>query len=329
MPFPVQSSLHAVRAHNSPYTQRYFSMKFAEVGCHKHYTSEVVHHAYDHVLFAMMVKGNKTIDIAGGSTTGGNTIEFCEGNSLFSYAPIRATSHSDDIKTSDSQHETFSPSVCITLEIDREKIHEIMYRVVEQNELQATLHSLVPMAGTTVGLANGLGTFTIASGGVSSSINETIKSIFHISSDGITFKDRLVELKLEELILYTLQSDLRTALMGNLQKYSSSVSLAYVIDYIHTNLHSHLSVETLAEKANVSVASFYRHFKSAFGVTPNDYISHKRMESAKFMLENSALSIADISDKLGYSSQQHFAKLFRSVWGVCPSSIRPKNKGGQ
>jgi len=73
------------------------------------------------------------------------------------------------------------------------------------------------------------------------------------------------------------------------------VSLAYVIEYINNNLHRHLSVETLAEKAHLSIPSFYRHFKSAFGFTPNDYINQKRMQEAKYLLEHSKLSIADIS----------------------------------
>jgi AraC-like DNA-binding protein len=327
--------MQPMQSRKATYSQRYFSMKFAEVGCHKHYTNEVVPHAYNHVLFAMMVKGKKTIDIAGGSANGRTTIELEEGNSLFSYAPIRATSHSDVGSGNGSRHRSegglefgfehtgnssasdcLQPSVCITVEIEREKIREIMYRVSEHNELNI-------IAGKSFTLAP----FSIASGGRSSNINDTLKSIFQISSDGITFKDRLIELKLEELLLYTLQSDLRTTLIGNLHEYSSSVPLAYVIEYIHANLHSRLTVETLAEKANLSIPSFYRHFKSAFGFTPNDYICHKRMEEAKYLLEHTTLSIAAISDKLGYSSQQHFAKLFRSVWGVCPSSVRPK-KGG-
>jgi AraC-like DNA-binding protein len=295
----------------TPYTQRYFTMKFAEVGYHKHYTNEVIPHVFDHMLFAMMVKGKKTINIAGGTTP----VELQEGSSLFNSSPIRATSFCADI-TSDTRNgapSDASSAVCVTVEIEREKIQEIMYRVTERNELALITGKPVNMAP-----------FSVSSGGTSSHINDTIKSIFQISRDGATFKDRLIELKLEELILYTLQSDLRTALIGNLQAYSSSVSLAYVIEYINNNLHRHLSVETLAEKAHLSIPSFYRHFKSAFGFTPNDYINQKRMQEAKYLLEHSKLSIADISDKLGFSTQQHFAKMFRSVWGTCPSAVRPK-----
>ena len=50
-----------------------------------------------------------------------------------------------------------------------------------------------------------------------------------------------------------------------------------------------------------------------------DYVNQFRIEESKLLLRGGALSMGEIAKKLGFSSQQHFSRQFRTVTGMTPS----------
>ena len=84
------------------------------------------------------------------------------------------------------------------------------------------------------------------------------------------------------------------------------------------------SLELLADAAGVTVAHFCRVFKKATGVTPHQYVLKARLDRAQQMLEQSDLSVAMVSDRLGFSSQSHFTRAFRRFTGQTPSEFRTR-----
>ena len=63
-------------------------------------------------------------------------------------------------------------------------------------------------------------------------------------------------------------------------------------------------------------------FKKETGVSLSSYINSYLMEKSKLFLMNPALSISEISDKLGFCDQFYFFKQFKSKFGITPSSYR-------
>lgn len=95
-----------------------------------------------------------------------------------------------------------------------------------------------------------------------------------------------------------------------------------IISYMHAHLSSNLTVADMAKKAGLSERRFRQVVKNITGEQPKRFYDRLRMEVAFQLLKNTPLSIADISDRLGYSSQFHFSKVFRSFWRVPPSQCR-------
>lgn len=91
---------------------------------------------------------------------------------------------------------------------------------------------------------------------------------------------------------------------------------------IESSLAQGLSLEELAEEAGVSRSHFARRFRAEVGVSPHRYHSQQRVEKAKLMLRQTAMSLVDIAMDLGFCSQSHFTQVFRAHAGVTPRRFR-------
>lgn len=63
-------------------------------------------------------------------------------------------------------------------------------------------------------------------------------------------------------------------------------------------------------------------FREEYQVTPYEYRLRKKMEQARALLLNSMLSVKEIAEVLGFSSQYHFSNCFKARIGKSPSDFR-------
>lgn len=94
------------------------------------------------------------------------------------------------------------------------------------------------------------------------------------------------------------------------------------IQYIQTHLAEKLDIERLAGLCGYSASYFSRLFHRTYGVTVSQYISRKRLELAKRLLEQPDLSVSQIAESAGFSDSSHFIKLFRDTYGETPGVFR-------
>jgi AraC-like DNA-binding protein len=98
------------------------------------------------------------------------------------------------------------------------------------------------------------------------------------------------------------------------------VHLLRAKDMIDREFAGELDVPALARRAHASTAHFSRSFKSAFGETPHKYLLRRRIERAKELLRNTALSVTEVSIEVGFRSLGSFSTAFRELVGEPPSS---------
>jgi len=96
-----------------------------------------------------------------------------------------------------------------------------------------------------------------------------------------------------------------------------SLIIEQTLEYIERNLHRTIMLETLAEQAQLSLAQFKRRFGQEIGMPPREYISHRKIVVARQMLA-SGQSISTVAVRLGFSSSQYFATVFRRYTGMTP-----------
>ena len=94
------------------------------------------------------------------------------------------------------------------------------------------------------------------------------------------------------------------------------------LDYVRKNLHDPATVEEMQRASGLSRSEFFRKFKDETGTGPNQYLLWRRLEAAKDLLTNNELSITETAHRLGFSSSQYFATVFRRHTGLPPNSFR-------
>ena len=78
------------------------------------------------------------------------------------------------------------------------------------------------------------------------------------------------------------------------------------------------TIPEFAEQANMSLATFKRHFKALFGAAPKHWITQKKLEIAHFSLQTENLKIQDLTYQLGFENVSHFIQLFKRKYGFTP-----------
>jgi len=95
-----------------------------------------------------------------------------------------------------------------------------------------------------------------------------------------------------------------------------------VLDWIIDHLYEELTVDVLAEKASMSPRNFSRVFLRETGITPAKYIEKVRLEAARRRLEETRLSLDEISNECGIGSADRLRRLFLRYMQTTPSNYR-------
>jgi AraC family transcriptional regulator len=117
---------------------------------------------------------------------------------------------------------------------------------------------------------------------------------------------------------YSASKRARHAVKGGLSKRQ----LATVLEFIHANMKSDLSLADLAQKACLSSSHFALSFKSSIGMSPHQYVIRERINRARQLLAQGHLSITEVAHAVGFSSQSHFTEAFRRVTRMTPRQFQ-------
>ena len=78
----------------------------------------------------------------------------------------------------------------------------------------------------------------------------------------------------------------------------------------------------LAERLHLAPNYLGRLFKSATGLPPMAYLAHYRMETAAVLLGRTDRPVAQVSEAVGCTDQNYFARRFKAHYGLSPSTYR-------
>jgi len=109
---------------------------------------------------------------------------------------------------------------------------------------------------------------------------------------------------------------------GEIPPSRLNVLVAMVEEYVKKNFMHEISMQDAARAVNYSDAYFSKMFKQQFGLNFTAYLTEYRIEEAKKMLCQPAISVKDIGVRVGYPDSNYFARVFRRMNGVSPSEYR-------
>ncbi len=100
--------------------------------------------------------------------------------------------------------------------------------------------------------------------------------------------------------------------------------VAAAVRFIRDHAFDGIGLTDVVQAVPVSRSVLQERFKAALGHTIHDEIMNQRMDHARFLLEQSDRTLADIAEKCGFSQQSYFGYVFRKVFGMTPHTYRSK-----
>lgn len=117
---------------------------------------------------------------------------------------------------------------------------------------------------------------------------------------------------------------LQSCNMGKIIKNRHEDRINCVIDKMHRDLEEHLTVAAMAKMVGLSERRFRQVFEQTTGMNPKKYYSNIRMNTATELIQNTNLSLGEIAERLGFSSQFHFSREFSKYFHIAPIHYRKK-----
>lgn len=124
---------------------------------------------------------------------------------------------------------------------------------------------------------------------------------------------------LEVLLIEALRSTASTTASPGLARGLSDLRLAAALRAMHEQPAHPWTVLTLASEAALSRSTFFERFGRTVGMPPMEYLLAWRMALAKDLLRRSDMGIADIAERVGYSSASTFSVAFTRHVGRPPT----------
>ncbi|HEU4542413.1 MAG TPA: AraC family transcriptional regulator [Jiangellaceae bacterium] len=93
-------------------------------------------------------------------------------------------------------------------------------------------------------------------------------------------------------------------------------------DLIDREYSEPLDLDAIASAAGYSRYYFVRAFRAAYGETPGQYLSRRRVERAQELLRSVNLTVTEVCHLVGFSSLGSFSARFRELVGVSPSQYQ-------
>lgn len=105
-------------------------------------------------------------------------------------------------------------------------------------------------------------------------------------------------------------------------RYSSDSRVQRAVVLIESRMGQNVTPEMAASQVGVSARQFARLFQEHLGMTPKRFIVETRLRYARWLVQNSNLSMTAIAYQTGFSDCAHFTTSFKAKYGASPTSLR-------
>ena len=88
------------------------------------------------------------------------------------------------------------------------------------------------------------------------------------------------------------------------------------------NIEEPIPIPSIADRLGSSMKSLHRRFVQNLGTTPGKVYRYRRLVAVRSLVENTNLSIAEITTRCGYESASSMTRAFKQQFGTTPVALR-------
>lgn len=126
---------------------------------------------------------------------------------------------------------------------------------------------------------------------------------------------------MEELTLRALMSREGHVLFDLARHEGHYARVARALEYLHQNYNQTVTVQDLAQSANMSISAFHNAFRSVTSASPIQYIKKVRLNKARELIQLEGLKVGDAARLVGYNSTSQFSREFKRHFNATPKEV--------
>lgn len=159
-------------------------------------------------------------------------------------------------------------------------------------------------------------------------VNETTRAFFYsilpYFKQSFPPAEGLLELKFKELLFNIFLDPSNAALLAyaNSLMGADKIPLREVMD---ANFMFNLTITQFARMAHRSVSAFKKEFNEYYKTSPGKWLTKKRLEHAKMLLETGTRSVGEVAFNSGFENLSHFSRIFKEKYGISPLQFQNRD----
>lgn len=159
--------------------------------------------------------------------------------------------------------------------------------------------------------------------GFDNELNKLFLRIFLESQKKESEYEEMIALYLRMIFIHLQRYHSNSLVKPNKVSKEKSGIIAAIINYIAIHCVD-ITLKKLALVFSYSETYLSKLIKEHTGKTFRELLESDRLEQAQYLIENTTMSLTDISHQVGYFDYSHMSKSFRNALGTTPKSLRKK-----
>lgn len=152
-------------------------------------------------------------------------------------------------------------------------------------------------------------------------IRNCYKSLIPYFGKNKPIPESILESKFKELLFnifsHPKNKHILSYIMRVVDKYKTPVWEIMEANYMYN-----LKIQDFANISNRSVSTFKRDFKEYYKISPGKWLTERRLNKAKSLLETTNNSISQVAFESGFQNSSHFSRIFKEKYKVSPSEYK-------
>jgi AraC-like DNA-binding protein len=163
---------------------------------------------------------------------------------------------------------------------------------------------------------------------VSARVGEWIESTVTLLSDaldqGAPGSEEVVARLTDVLVIHVLGDCVRQAptSAGGWLSALRDERIGRALATMHRRPDENWTVRNLATRAGMSRSSFFARFSELVGEPPARYLARWRVSVAADLMSRESLSVSQLAERVGYTSEDAFTRVFKRFMGMTPVQFR-------
>jgi len=147
-------------------------------------------------------------------------------------------------------------------------------------------------------------------------------SMTYQSDSGVEQERLLSDLMIAVIERFSPWRDVTASMRDAARRHTVDWRIRRAASMIRANPGEIGDMSGLAAEVGLSRAHFFRLFEQSLAVPPRVFLNVVRLEYAVGALVNTDVTLAELSDRLGFSAPPHFSRFFRDHAGASPREFR-------